>query len=193
MEIITNECPVCMEEMVLMHIPGCKHAFCPACIEQHIKTCIKSGYETSCLICEQSITEEMVCYLVDGDHLQLYRKRKQMVKDIKGNKGQIAPAGTISCSECSVPIYRTGGCNELTCTICKTKTCWLCRRKIGEGHFISPINGCTFYGKKKQSYIRTVFCCMLTPLKCVGVSVILLLTCCMCCGRCGKEEYNSLE
>ena len=55
------------------------------------------------------------------------------------------------CPECSVPIFRKAGCNSMTCTVCKTKFCWLCLERDPKGdHFLS-VTGCTYFGKKPWS------------------------------------------
>lgn len=41
---------------------------------------------------------------------------------------------TKSCPSCYITIFKDGGCNHVTCTICKNYMCWLCGDKVGLIH-----------------------------------------------------------
>ncbi|KCV69353.1 hypothetical protein H696_03785 [Fonticula alba] len=40
-----------------------------------------------------------------------------------------------TCPRCQSPFVKEQGCNEMTCPICGTKSCYLCRQPVAAGHF----------------------------------------------------------
>lgn len=58
------------------------------------------------------------------------------------------------CPKCLTPIERTEGCNNMLCSKCKTKFCWLCGDRIWGPHFF-PLNplGCTSSSSTNANHI----------------------------------------
>jgi len=63
-----------------------------------------------------------------------------------------------TCPKCKVRIWKSDGCNHMTCRYCKYEFCWLCRGKYSDVHF-EPWNlmGCP--GGLYFSWVRCPSCC----------------------------------
>lgn len=58
--------------------------------------------------------------------------------DIGRKGGRYRSGNTKACPSCSIPIEKLqdGSCNQVTCTVCRTRFCWLCGQQVSEMHFI---------------------------------------------------------
>lgn len=58
---------------------------------------------------------------------QSKEKNKEKVNKISNEKVQIQFIAELKhCPACSIPTVKTGGCDTMKCSSCKTKWCWQC-------------------------------------------------------------------
>lgn len=85
----------------------------------------------SCVLCRKTLHDGSSCIITEQHH-----------------KDEIATNEyVITC--CGISFFRGDACNKVTCTICKTNYCWICKSKnINYNHFKTP-NNCKLYGDRK--------------------------------------------
>ncbi|CAF4622312.1 unnamed protein product, partial [Rotaria sp. Silwood2] len=70
-----------------------------------------------------------------------------------------------------------GSCNHIRCAICTCEFCWLCMKEVDNLHFITP-TGCTFYGKKRWSKLKSILFLLLswilTPILAILIIVVAI-------------------
>jgi len=95
-------------------VKGCPDAVCPDCEYSFCTECHLPGH--SGMTCRK----KMELYVSNNPEMAEKRSEKWVNSHAK------------QCPQCFVRIQRTGGCNHMTCSRCKTSWCWFC------GNFYVP-------------------------------------------------------
>lgn len=105
-------CPRCPFQGIADGVPGVLK--CPDC------------HRESCLLCRKDAHPGERCDETDAD-----TERRRRVEEAT----TVAKVRMCSNPKCQKEFVKTSGCNEITCPACKTKTCYVCRKKIVGYHF----------------------------------------------------------
>lgn len=119
--------------------------------------CCRPGCETSfCYHCKQEWHPNLTCdsaRIMRNKDQQLHQSYRARLSSLTSSHDSIRPRDDVKpCPSCRVSIIKIddGSCNHMTCSVCGAEFCWLCMKRIGDLHFLSP-SGCTFWGKKPWS------------------------------------------
>lgn len=130
---------------------GDKHRNCPTpdCKMIYAKT--DDGQEFICIDCEVS-----TCTKCDQSHPGITCKMNESAKCadkefeewMKEN-----PGNRKLCPKCSTPIEKSGGCNHMICTHCKSNMCWVCLKLFDnaqECYKHLHNDGCGMYSHQRE-------------------------------------------
>lgn len=120
--------------------------------------CCRPGCETSfCYHCKQEWHPNLTCdsarIMRNKDQRRHHQSYKARSSSLTSSHDSIKLRDDVKpCPSCRVSIIKIddGSCNHMTCSVCGAEFCWLCMKRIGDLHFLSP-SGCTFWGKKPWS------------------------------------------
>ena len=156
--------------------PGCERTVTrPGCIckRRAICTC---GFET-CFKCGDPY-HEAACQVSGEAGLLFHNINPRVAK----------------CPNCKCPIYKTSGCNHMSCYRCNKEWCWICRRVLSDGysHF-NPDNlfACAGLQHIPQSVILWIICLsvmlLATPFMIIGNFSYKLGKLCRFCRMTGES------
>mmetsp|Transcript_9071 Transcript_9071/g.15505 ORF Transcript_9071/g.15505 Transcript_9071/m.15505 type:complete len:249 (+) Transcript_9071:241-987(+) len=128
-------CPRCQtatiaDNALLARCPQCEYCFCGRCrCAYHPGEPCNESMEADAL--KKNLLE---LSRKEMDSQQKARKAKQLREELENIKALTKECR--QCPKCSMFIYKSGGCNKMTCSNCGTYMCWLCSREIeGYDHF----------------------------------------------------------
>ncbi|KAL7677693.1 hypothetical protein ACOME3_003932 [Neoechinorhynchus agilis] len=113
--------------------------------------CLRPGCNTFfCYFCKRRWHPGLVCTEQKSTKTGFFRRLRFGRSLPKSRK--MTSSFIKRCPTCSALITKkpNKGCNEMKCTMCKRKFCWLCNKPTGNLHFFGA-NGCTFYGRRTIS------------------------------------------
>lgn len=102
--------------------------------------------KTRVVACLKCSTE--FCYFHSNAHpnetCEEYLKRSQIENDLNSS---YLRQHTKSCPTCNASVQKSGGCNQMKCSVCGTNFCWICLTIVDDGTFPTHfqwwnINGC---------------------------------------------------
>ncbi|XP_041378492.1 E3 ubiquitin-protein ligase RNF19A-like isoform X2 [Gigantopelta aegis] len=103
-----------------------------------------------CYHCRRKWHPNRKCYDMREELLLLKNSQSEFVTDKSCHKEAEYAVGEMKpCPRCNFLILKTfdGSCNEMVCSVCKTKFCWQCMQEISHYHFFGA-TGCSYYGRK---------------------------------------------
>ncbi|GJQ70744.1 hypothetical protein Trydic_g676 [Trypoxylus dichotomus] len=151
-KMFTNLCHrIQMQEINKADIDGIKH--CPLCSDfamipgpnDQIFQCGKCNKE-SCLKCSHIAHVPLRCEEIEYD---------EDVKIRTHIENSMTQALIRKCYRCGTNIVKDSGCNNITCSICGAKMCYVCRASINDySHFQNA--GCPLFTDDRELHFRNV-------------------------------------
>ncbi|CAF2309326.1 unnamed protein product [Rotaria sp. Silwood2] len=170
-----------MLRRVLQKMPDTRWCPYPNCNFAVLVENTRKANKFDCLVCNRPFCQRcsqiwhpnLTCELASAQRAAQDPTLEMLMKS-NSTGGMIRP-----CPRCKSPIEKLndGSCNHIRCAICTCEFCWLCMKEVDNLHFITP-TGCTFYGKKRWSKLKSILFLLLswilTPILAILIIVVAI-------------------